>query len=268
MEVYYRSVGHGAVLLLNGASDQSGMIPACDVARTAKFGAEIRRRFGKPIVETHGCGNVVIMTFDTTTAVDHVITMEDISQGERVREYVLEGERDGRWIEITRGTAIGHKKIDLFPPTEVTKIRINVSRSVGDPIISSFAAYRVGTVPRIDRENVQVWDGLSAGSWEDLPLDKSRTLEFKISRHCKEAAQYGVEIIPAKSRPGPLHIEVASVTLVHDGVATSGFVTTGTEPLHYLLNITGFDQKLSLRLEMCKTSNVAAPGRLVIHRLE
>jgi hypothetical protein len=33
--------------------------------------------------------------------IDHVVSMEDISGGEAVREYVIEGLRDGRWQELT-----------------------------------------------------------------------------------------------------------------------------------------------------------------------
>ncbi len=267
MEVYYRSVGHGAVLLLNGAPDRTGRIPERDAARTAEFGAEIQRRFGKPLAETRGQGKMVTLELDAPSLVDHVVIMEDISKGERVREYAVEGERGGTWFELVRGTAIGHKKIEFFQETEVTKLRLNVSRSVGDPIVRSLAAYHVGSVPSFDRYKIHVWNGLSAGSWNDLAAVGWTTLEFKIADQCKEAAQYGLEIAPARTDPVPPPIEVKSVTLLHDGVATDGFVSPGKEPLHYLLNITGFNQKLAVRLEMRKTTGDTSPGSLIIRRL-
>ena len=111
MDVYYNSVGHGAVLLLNIAPDTTGRIPEADAKRAAEFGAGIKRRFGKSIAETSGRGNFVELTFDKPTTIDHVITMEDILQGERVREYVIEGLVDGDWQRIAQGSAIGHKMI-------------------------------------------------------------------------------------------------------------------------------------------------------------
>ena len=59
LEMYYRSVGHGAVLLLNQTPDTSGRIPEADARRAAEFGAEIRRRFTRPLAETNGTGSVV-----------------------------------------------------------------------------------------------------------------------------------------------------------------------------------------------------------------
>ncbi|HOS92531.1 MAG TPA: alpha-L-fucosidase, partial [Armatimonadota bacterium] len=69
---------------------------------------------------------------------------EDIRQGERVREYVVEGLVGTEWRELCRGSAIGHKKIDRFPPVEVAGIRLRCLESAGDPIIRKLAAYRVG----------------------------------------------------------------------------------------------------------------------------
>jgi len=139
MDMYYRSVGHGAVLLLNHTPDPTGRIPEADARRSAEFGAEIQRRFGSPLAETRGEGEVIELALDGPTTIDHVITMEDIAHGERVLEYVVEGEVDGAWRELARGTAIGHKKIDRIEPTEVTKVRLRVLRGAERPIIRNLA---------------------------------------------------------------------------------------------------------------------------------
>ena len=56
LEVYYRSVGRGAQLLLNIPADTRGHMPDADFARAREFGGEIRRRFGKSVAETAGTG--------------------------------------------------------------------------------------------------------------------------------------------------------------------------------------------------------------------
>jgi len=144
MSMYYQSVGHGAVLLLNATPDTTGRIPEADARRAAEFGVEIQRRFGKSLAETSGTGNTVEWSFATPTTVDHIITMEDITQGERVREYILEGLQNGAWKELCKGTAIGHKKIDRFKPASVEKIRLRVIQSAAEPRIRKLAAYSVG----------------------------------------------------------------------------------------------------------------------------
>ncbi|MFC1739801.1 alpha-L-fucosidase, partial [Planctomycetota bacterium] len=143
MDIYYKSVGHGSVLLLNIAPDTSGRIPEADVKRAAEFGAEVKRRFEKSIAETKGKGNLVELTLDKPTTIDHVITMEDITEGERVREYLIEGLVDGNWQKIVEGISIGHKKIDRFDHVAVESVRIRVDKSAAKPLIRKLAVYNV-----------------------------------------------------------------------------------------------------------------------------
>ena len=144
VDCYYRSVGHGAVLLLNQTPDTSGLIPETDARRAAEFGAEIRRRFGKSLAENKGTGPLLELSLDKPTRIDHVITMEEIREGERVREYAVEAYVDGQWKEVCRGTAIGHQKIDLFEPVETARLRLRIDKSVAEPLIRRFAAFYVG----------------------------------------------------------------------------------------------------------------------------
>jgi alpha-L-fucosidase len=67
--------------------------------------------------------------------------MEDITGGERVRAYVVEGLVGGDWKELASGTAIGHKKIDRIEPATVAAVRLRITEAVGEPIIRSLAVY-------------------------------------------------------------------------------------------------------------------------------
>jgi len=142
MEMYGNSVGHGAGLLLNNTPDPSGLIPAPDAKRAAEFGAEIKRRYGFPIVYSSGHGAMVEVGPSSPVQIDTVITEEDISQGERIRGYVIEGNVDGAWVELASGSAIGHKKIDKFEPVRVAEVRIRITKSVGEPLIKRLALHR------------------------------------------------------------------------------------------------------------------------------
>jgi alpha-L-fucosidase len=143
MDMYDKSVGHGAGLLLNHTPDPTGLIPEADVKRAVEFGAELQRRFGKNIAETSGQGETIELNLGKPQTVDHIITMEDIRQGERVRSYIIETLVDGKSQEICRGTAIGHKKIDRFTPVKTSKIWFRTLSSTGAPIIRKLAAYRI-----------------------------------------------------------------------------------------------------------------------------
>ncbi len=141
MKLYDESVGHGAVLLLNHSPDRSGLIPAADIERGKEFGDEIRREFGHSLAETAGHGELVELSLPKPTAIDRLILMEDITGGERVREYVVEGMRDGKWQPICDGTAIGHKRIQRFAPVEVSAVRLRVIRSAAEPQIRKLAVF-------------------------------------------------------------------------------------------------------------------------------
>jgi alpha-L-fucosidase len=141
MDMYYKSVGHGAVLLLNQTPDRTGLIPEADARRGAEFGAEIRRRLGTPRAETLAISTEVVLDVKGVGPIDHVVTMENIAVGERVRSYVVEGMVNGAWQQLAAGSAIGRKKIDRIAPVSVTRVRLRVLESVGTPEIKRFAVY-------------------------------------------------------------------------------------------------------------------------------
>lgn len=143
MDKYDRSVGRNCNLLLNANPDPTGLIPEPDMRRYKEFGDEIRRRFGTSLAETSGRGAVVELKLEAPTQIDHVIAMEDIREGERVREYVVEALSDGGWAELCRGESIGHKRIQRFPPAVVRAVRLRTVRSVAGPIIRKLAVYDV-----------------------------------------------------------------------------------------------------------------------------
>ena len=158
MDKYYRSVGHNCNLLLNANPDQDGLIPEPDMKRYKEFGDQVRRRFGKSIAETTGNGEVVELAPAQPTRIDHVITMENILEGERVREYVIEGLVGGQWKELCRGTSIGHKKIDKFSPVELSKIRWRSLKAAAEPRIRRLAVFDVrGPVRPPAQEPVGHW---------------------------------------------------------------------------------------------------------------
>lgn len=141
VNIYYKSVGRGTNLLLNISPDTRGLFPQADINRVLEFTDEIKRRFASPINEVAGTGECLEMVLSTPTHIDHAIIMEEISEGERVLEYVLESEQEGQWIELVRGNSIGHKKIDSFKSILTDKVRLTILKSDGMPLIKKFSVY-------------------------------------------------------------------------------------------------------------------------------
>ena len=141
MEIYYGSVGNNCNLLINAMPGPDGLVPEAQIKRFREFGNEIRRRFGKSLAETTGEGNVVELPLGRSSKIDHVMLMEQITGGERVREYVLDGKVRDAWQKIGGGTCIGHKRIERITPIEVAAVRLRVVSSVGKPLIRKLAIY-------------------------------------------------------------------------------------------------------------------------------
>ena len=77
----------------------------------------------------------------TPCQVNAIVLCEDISKGERVRQYKVEGKVNGKWKMLTTGSCIGHKKIDTVVADKVSALRLRVDKAVDVPHISRFAVY-------------------------------------------------------------------------------------------------------------------------------
>ncbi len=139
---YYRSVGQNCNLLLGEVVTSDGLVPASDIERLAEFGKEIRRRFGKPVAQTAGTGGTVELKLPKPKRIDHVVIMEQIARGERIRRYEVEGLLAGnRWQTLCQGQSVGHKRIQRFDAVEVATVRLKTTESVATPQIRQLAVH-------------------------------------------------------------------------------------------------------------------------------
>jgi len=147
MDMYHRSVGHGANLLLNASPNRSGVIQEADVRLLEWFGNEIKAQFGLPLVEATGVENqsVVAMRFPHRV-IRHAVAMEDLTYGEPIREWALEvlaqeGDDAPEWKRVYQGSALGHKHIARFIPVACTGMRLLVETCQGDFCVRKLEAF-------------------------------------------------------------------------------------------------------------------------------
>jgi alpha-L-fucosidase len=143
VEMYYNSVGHNTSLILGVTPNPEGLIPEPDEKRLKEFGKEIERRFSNPVASISGAGKIVNLKLPELQTVNQVVLMEDITQGERVREFIIEGKTTDGWQEIFEGSCIGHKFIHRFDAVSLSEIRLKISESVGIPQIKDFTVYNI-----------------------------------------------------------------------------------------------------------------------------
>lgn len=167
-DLYLKSVGRNAVLLLNIPPDQQGRLPAPDVAALRAFDDRIRRELPKDLARdsrAHSDGHHPTRATDgnpdtswtapapsrgTLTLdlghphqVDRIRLAEDIRHGQQVERATIEAETPEGWTQITETTTIGASRILLLPtPTTARRWRLRILTSRQPAHIAQFGLYR------------------------------------------------------------------------------------------------------------------------------
>jgi hypothetical protein len=144
MSLYVQSVGRGSVLLLNSTPNTDGCIPDDDMACYRAFGEAIKRTFGQPLGAAREVrGAVAEIDLGGPQRVNCADLWEDYRLGQRIRSYVIEGRVNGAWTRLTEGSAVGRRKIDMFPPVLADRVRVRIMQKVGEPVIRLFQVHCV-----------------------------------------------------------------------------------------------------------------------------
>lgn len=162
---YEQTVGRGGQLMLGIAPDRRGLLPDADVRRLKEFGAAIRERYGNNLVPRHvrttpdeeraldrnpdtfwsapvGSHSAVLeVTLAQPVTFDHSLTMEWLNDGQHIQHYAIEVYRDGKWLPVVSGRAIGHKRIDQFVPVTASRVRLHILASSGQAHIREFQLF-------------------------------------------------------------------------------------------------------------------------------
>jgi hypothetical protein len=104
----------------------------------------VKKTLGSPIGETRGRGHEIVLAWPAPRQIDHVIVVDDIAFGERVRRYNIEACIGEAWKVLCSGESIGHKRIQRFPATTTEKIRLRVTEARAVPHIRRLTAFHSG----------------------------------------------------------------------------------------------------------------------------
>jgi alpha-L-fucosidase len=166
MTAYEQTVGRGGQLVLGVAPDRRGLLPDSDVQRLKEFGDALRQRYGNNLAIKHIKGTseeehaldgnpdtfwsapagshhaMLEVKFEKPITFDRAVTTEWLNSGQRIQRYNIEVFRDGKWIAVSRGQAIGHKKIDCFASVTASRVRLNILSSSAEAYIREFQLFQ------------------------------------------------------------------------------------------------------------------------------
>ncbi len=180
VDLYYRSVGHNATLLLNFPVDRRGLIHPVDSANAVRFHEMIQQQLKTnlvagmtPKVSNERGGDFVAsaltddnfdtywatedgvttadieFSFDTPTRMNRMMLQEYIPLGQRVKAFVVEYLDKDTWLPVKLNeetTTIGYKRLLRFETVQTKGIRIRITDARGPLCLSNVGVYDAGNV--------------------------------------------------------------------------------------------------------------------------
>ena len=173
-EIYLSSVGRGANLILNIPPDRKGLFHENDVKALRGWKQLIDDAFKNNLAlhsivksdtwrgnskiyaapnvndgnkETYwatnddvNTGNLII-DLGSKKTVKYVTLQEYIKLGQRVKGFAVYAWKDNNWVEVSKGSTIGYKRILKIEPVETEKVKIAITASKASPLISNIEIY-------------------------------------------------------------------------------------------------------------------------------
>ena len=178
IDLYYRSVGHNATLLLNFPVDRDGLVHPVDSTHAVAFHQAIQQQLANNLLkgivpevsaERGGSFTAAAMTdadYETYWAtpdgvvsadvvfplnkvekVNRMMIQEYIPLGQRVKSFVVEYMADGKWAPVTLAeetTTVGYKRLLRFETVETDQLRVRFLDARGPLTINNVEAYYAG----------------------------------------------------------------------------------------------------------------------------
>ncbi len=188
VDIYYQSVGMNSVLLLNIPPDTRGLLHETDVERLKQFGSYINSSFNynkatdKDIQWKASAGQSKEINIQSGETINTVMLQEDISKGQRVERFKVEGWIDNTWKPLTEGTTIGYKRLLSFDECMPEKLRVTILETRETANIMTISAHYAA--PLTDSKNMVSLNDISTEKWNTindnpLAIDLGSQYEFK-----------------------------------------------------------------------------------------
>jgi len=171
LNLYDETVGRGAQLMLGLAPDRRGLLPSSDVARLEEFGRALKARSAHNLALAHASSSPEIdaaldgdpdtfwsapagshhatlkVKFPQPVTFDRTVTMEWLNGGQRIQKYTVDVWAGAGWKTVSSASAIGHKKVDIFPAVSASRVRLNILSSTDAAAIREFQLYNTEEKP-------------------------------------------------------------------------------------------------------------------------
>ncbi|MFN7119708.1 MAG: alpha-L-fucosidase [Saprospiraceae bacterium] len=169
VDIYYKSVGRNAILLLNIPPDRRGLFHETDVKNLLEFRSILDQTFktnlAKGATATVSTGNgancltdadpasfwaaaadqrtgEIILDLGKAVTFNRIALQEPIRYGQRIAQFNIQQEVNGKWQDLVNGTTIGYKRLLRIAPTNTRRLKIQILEANNTPALSNIALYQ------------------------------------------------------------------------------------------------------------------------------
>jgi len=175
VDLYYKSVGRNAVLLLNLPPDNRGLIHENDVKSLESFKQILDNTFAHDLAKgTKVTANNIrytnpkfdpkqvldpsndaywatddgvfpaelTMKFPKETYFDRIVLQEPIQLGQRISKFQIEVLEKNGWQKVFEGTTVGYKRILRIEPVHASKLRLKIIEANNTVGVSNVEVYK------------------------------------------------------------------------------------------------------------------------------
>ncbi len=175
-QLYLKSVGRGASLLLNVPPDRRGLINEHDSAALMGFKKLRDKNFENNLIKNSAFSytnnkaasitikatslltddsndtyvaiqsnenNGIKVSFNESKTINCIVLQEPIQMGQRIKLFSIQLKNKNEQVIEIKGTTIGRKRIITFPAVEADAFYIKITDAKADPLISEIAAYKI-----------------------------------------------------------------------------------------------------------------------------
>ncbi len=173
-DIYLKSVGRGALLLLNVPPDRRGVIHENDVNALQEFRAKLDSTFSvnlavsSMVTSSNTRGNdksykpenvidtnrntywstddnirksFLQIDLDKEQKLNYLVIQEYIELGQRIKKFSVELKQKNNWIKVASASTIGYKRIISLEGLSSDAVRITFEDSKACPVISTVGIY-------------------------------------------------------------------------------------------------------------------------------
>ncbi len=175
MNIYFKSVGRNAVMLLNVPPNKNGVISKYDIRSLKGFRKILNETFKTDLAKDakvtasnfrlnapkFSPGNIlnnfqktywatddsvrkasIVVTLNSAKQFNTIMLQEPIRFGQRVSEFEIQVMNNNKWKTVASGTTIGYKRLLKIVPVITNKVKIKILKAKNVPALSGFALYK------------------------------------------------------------------------------------------------------------------------------